>query len=83
MMAAKVVKEGKFGIAVNKMADGDVAVIVSWCGVGGDEIGCVVQRYGDALIVIGERSGMGWSDVDQPYPDCMVRILRPGTQIEL
>lgn len=40
------------------MKDGDVAEIVNWFCDDEMEPGTVVQRYKDALIIIGERSGL-------------------------
>ena len=62
----------------NDMKDGDVAVIVGWTNV--SFIGCIVQRYGSALITLGAPHGSGWSGFFStgPAEGCLVRILESG-----
>jgi hypothetical protein len=43
---------------LTNMKDGDVAEIVNWFCDEEMEPGTIVQRYGDALIIIGGRSGL-------------------------
>lgn len=82
---AKIVNVPVSHVCLSKMEDGDIAEIVKW-GINHIQIGKIVQRYKNNLIVIGSHSGAGWSDIFKPgvcLDDCIVRILPPGTQIEL
>lgn len=69
------------------MKDGDVAEIVNWFCDDEMEPGTVVQRYKDALIIIGERSGSCYPNIftveDMHLVKCKVTILPPGSTIML
>ena len=57
---AIVVQTAPTVISVYEMKDGDVAVVVE-SGITKDvSVGTVVQRSGEGLILIGERSGVGY-----------------------
>ena len=51
------------------------------------EPGTIVQRYGDALIIIGERSGLCYPKLftaeDEHLLTCKVTVLPPGSTIML
>lgn len=71
-------------VCLSKMEDGDVAEIIAW--TDRREIGKVIQRYGNNIIIIGEPYGssyptiLGYDNVDE---ECLVKILSKGTTIEL
>lgn len=71
---------------LTNMKDGDVAEIVNWfCD---EEPGTIVQRYGDALIIIGGRSGLCYPKLftvedTRRLLTCKVTILPPGSTIML
>jgi len=69
-------------ICVNDMKDGDIAIIRKW-GIS-DYVGCIVQRYENNLIRLGENSGKGWSDVlNYRNENFRVEILPKGTLLEV
>lgn len=68
-------------VSLEKMQDGDIAVIVGWgyssC------LGAIVQRYHDDLIYLGKGWGSCWPGVFKGFhKECFVRILKKGV-IEL
>ena len=70
------------------MKDGELGVLISFPGSGKDLGSTVVQRYKDNLIIIGQRSGLGWSDffsVRTPLQlqKYLYRPLEPGELIEV
>jgi hypothetical protein len=83
---AKLIKKVTTIIPAHDMADGQVGVIVQW-GSNSEFEYRVVQRYGDDLVQIGERSGHGWTGffsqgAIQPETH-MVKLLTRGSQIEI
>lgn len=72
---------------LTNMKDGDVAEIVNWFRDEEMEPGTIVQRYGDALIIIGERSGLCYPKLftaeDTCLLTCRVTVLPPGSTIML
>ncbi len=82
----KIVSEpGPKNIHVHAMKDGQIAVIVDWSCAG--NVGKFVQRYGDALVSLGEHDGASWPNLFSNgvtlMDSCQVRILKPGTVIEI
>lgn len=68
-------------IPASQMQDGDIGVITSWAVT--PYIGTVVQKFGRYLISLGKPSGESWdSNWDQPKHN-RVRILPPGTLLEI
>lgn len=73
-------------VYLGSMKDGDVAEVISWFN---DEIemGTVVQRYGNALIIIGKYSGESYPTIfnggDEELNNAEVRILNSGSEIIL
>ena len=72
-------------ISVSNMPDGALGVLVE-CATCPDSVGQIVQRYGSALVVLGERSGRCWGTicentaVKSPF---RVRLLKPGELIRV
>lgn len=86
----KVLTEPRFEIHVSEMKDGDIAVIVSWKHVNNKDT--IVQRCGDDLISLGKGLSSKWAGVfafgesrltKGASPHCQVRVLPPGTTIEV
>lgn len=88
---AKVIKRASDVISLSKMRDGDVAEVVKWY----DSlvpVGTVIQRYGEAVVLIGEAKGKCYPlifDLECDYLEYKylryieVRILPKGTVITL
>lgn len=76
-------------IHVSDMKDGAIAEITSWSSGQGRYLGIVVQRWGDDLIELGAPRRSGWPNLfkgninKKDYPECQVRILPPGTTLEI
>lgn len=83
-MGAKVKGYADDTIHVSELKDGQVAVITSW-NDGEDYKGLIIQRYSDAFISIGNRTGLSWSTriTKEKFPECKVKVLPPGTEIIL
>ena len=84
-MSCCVIGDVNDRIPVQQKLDGQVAVICKW-GTDSEPIGRVVQRYRSVLVVLGEPSGWCYGAVlgnSLPQPDCLVRVLPPGTKIEV
>lgn len=83
---AKVINSKIRVACLTDMKDGDVAEVINWLGDGMDP-GTVVQRYGDALIVIGARRGECYPTIftaaSSELCNCKVMILPPGSAIML
>ena len=71
-------------VHINKMQDGDIAVITHW-GDCDEYIGRVVQRYKDTLISVGRESQERFSEIftSSTNKECFVRILQPGDTITI
>lgn len=73
---------------LKNMRDGDVAEVITWFSDGSSlDSGTVVQRYGNALIVIGKCRGESYPNIftaeDSCLCQCKVIILPPGSTIIL
>ena len=73
---------------LKNMRDGDVAEVITWLSDGSSlDSGTVVQRYGNALIVIGKCRGESYPNIftveDSWLCQCKVIILPPGSTIIL
>ena len=85
MKGVLIIDNRQIDIPLGEMLDGQIGRITRWwsgC------VGAVVQRYGDALVVIGRARGEGWLGAFAGclplYPnDYRIQILPPGTQIEI
>lgn len=55
-MSVKLVNEIVYDVHVSTMNDGDIAVITKWA-PDSSMIGTIVQRYYDALIIVGKPGG--------------------------
>ena len=76
----RLVNNEGLGVALDKMKDGDVAVIVSW--QVDEYLGQLVQRYDDCLVCLGARSGKGWGKMfPGEHNGLRVRILEEGETI--
>lgn len=81
---AKVFERKSEVVSVTNMQDGDVAEIVEWHHAGC--IGAIIQRYDDAIILIGKPSSEAYVSIldwDEAVTECRVKILSPGTLIVL
>lgn len=68
-------------IPVGVMKDGDIGVITQWDGLESD-IGKIVQRLGDTIIVLGQDSKQQWPIVCTGRTgNYRVRILEKGEKI--
>jgi hypothetical protein len=78
----RVIDDNFEEISYWNMKDGQIGVISRWST--GDYIGVVVQRYGKHLVALNKPYKSGWQNL---WPDqidgCMVRILPPGTKLEV
>ncbi len=86
MYNPKVVSEPSPSVHVSEMKDGDVAVIVEW-GTRRHR-GASVKRKGDDLVYMDGSDSWDAAFGDFPLtkknnPSCLVRILPPGTTIQL
>ncbi len=82
-MACVVKKETEESVSIDDMKDGDMAVIVHWSSYP-QFVDYVVQRSGNMLILLGVPSGRSFgSFFDTPSGSIRVRILNPGSLIEL
>ena len=82
-MKCRVIRgDGKSGIPVTDMEDGDVAEIVQW-ETDPLVVGKAVQRCGNTLTPIGEDSSFSWTCVftGRLHSDCRVRLLQRGDTI--
>ena len=85
----KVIKESSTDVCVQRMRDGDIGVVVAWNGSSKDGyVGRVVQRYGENLISLGMGKDNSWCGLfgghnRAAWEDCLVRILNPGTKLEV
>ena len=81
----KIVEEAQKDICVNDMKDGEIGVITKW-EVEENETR-FVQRYKDIIISLGKDSGATYDMILQnthlANKNCRVRILPPGTKIEI
>lgn len=71
-------------VPLGQMKDGDLAAIVSWRSYP-ERTGRVVQRYGNALVMVGAHSGKSFSTIfagGGPTDGCVVRILKAGETIQ-
>lgn len=71
----------------SEMNDGEIGVIVEWDSLG-NHIGTVVQMVIKDLICIGKHRNSGWSgakdwSVDDETKNCKIKILPPGTLLEI
>ena len=84
IMGVKLRKEEqKPGICVYDMKDGDIGEIVDWPIE--QYIGRIVQRYKNCLLIVGQDSRKGWSEIfDRPHDNhCRIRLLQPGEMLEI
>lgn len=63
------------------MEDGHIAVVTTWTEPS-SMVGKIVQRYGNALIILGAQSGEAFGDVSVAS-HCRVQILDPGDSITI
>jgi hypothetical protein len=87
----KIVAHGPSFTHINKMVDGQIAIIRKWSVP--TYIGRIVQRYQDSLIALGEPSGNSWPNLFKSQANCQpplsdtsehyVEILGAGTVIEI
>ena len=72
------VKYGCLELSIYDMKDGDIGVIVEWFGSRiRNEVGLVVQRYGNILVVLGKGSGSSYPSILKEKKDgFLVNILR-------
>ncbi len=72
-------------ISPNQMLDGQIGVFESWPGVSPQYIGKVVQRYGVALVLLGQCSGNSFASVCRADSTCpaRIRLLSPGDTIHI
>ena len=83
-MSVKLRKENDpMTINMHDMEDGDIGEIINWNVH--DYIGRIVQRYGQHLLSVGQRSGKGWAGMFNAQRDenRRVRILEPGEVLEI
>ncbi|KKN29890.1 hypothetical protein LCGC14_0839680 [marine sediment metagenome] len=85
-MACRVVDElGPEGIPIFKMRDGELGEILAWNDdPDGPYRGKVVQRYVDAIVILGEHSAKAFSTLlREPKEGYRVRILKPRDTIQI
>jgi hypothetical protein len=72
-------------IHVSQMQDGQIGEIVSWS-VSGYENAIVQKMFPHYLFAIGHPTSC-WENIQnitiKTYPDCKVRLLKPGEYIEI
>jgi hypothetical protein len=72
-------------VPVDKMVDGDVAIITAWTKPNPEYVGRIVQRFSDTLLTLGGVKDNSWDvifNASQLYLlDCRVRILQKGETI--
>jgi hypothetical protein len=72
-------------VPVDKMVDGDVAIITAWTKPNPEYVGRIVQRCGDILLTLGGDSSKTWDSIfnaSRSYLfDCRIRILQKGETI--
>ena len=82
-MPCKVDPPAVKGVGLSCMENGELAVIVSWPGWP-QRVGQVVQRYQNAMVILGTRSGQCFPTLIGSNPEsCRVRILEPGESITI
>lgn len=71
-------------VPIQDMADGDLGVVAEWP-TGDVSPGTVVQRYRDAIILVGVRSGMAYTTILQLPREHSpkVHILPAGSHIRV
>lgn len=73
-------------VSLFDMKDGEVAEIIKWHDPH-VSVGTIIQKYGDAAILIGEVKGRCYPNIfeseDESLEDIKVRILPKGTVITL
>lgn len=78
----KIVSINANWVTPRQMEDGQIGVIRKWNDE--DQIGKLVQKYKEQLIVLGERSGQsfpnGGTIIDTNF---MIEILQPGALLEI
>lgn len=79
----KLEKNDECSVHIDSMKDGDVAVIVEWGEYDNSHVGEVVQRYKNALVVLGKPSANCWTTMfthgnSNKY---RVRILKKGEKL--
>lgn len=81
----RIVSPISSGIRVYEMNDGDIAEIISWPSGLEKHVGNIVQRSGNDLVRLGETKANSWLNffANEDYSVCQVRILPPGTRIEI
>lgn len=78
----KIIEEPKNDISIREMVDGQIGIITEFPG-NPKHVNEIVQRYGVALIVLGQNLGNSWPTAFVSLPEARVRILPPGTKIEI
>ncbi len=72
------------GIPVTEMKCGQIGVIIKWGSVDNENVGKVVQRYGNILIVLGEHSGLCFDQIfSTECKNYRVRLLYSGNTIKI
>lgn len=70
-------------VTPSEMKDGEIGVIINWEDRT-DYSGRVVQKYGKALITLGEGYFLSWTEADKiTNPLCQIEILPKGTTLEI
>jgi hypothetical protein len=82
----KVISEGINDIHVGDLQPGQVGMITGW--TSRHYLGRVVVRYKNSLITVGGMEGECWDNMDKlsdkdVYPQLRVRVLVPGTKLEV
>lgn len=83
-MGVKLKKGTLKEVSCLEMEDGDIAVILSWPKFFDNysPVGKIIQRFGSKLVVLGEGVGKHYPEIPKSK-ECLVRILTPGTLIEI
>lgn len=75
----RITSESMSDIPVSEMMDGQLATITTPAEV----CGMVVQRFGNAIVPLGCSINFAWENVNAGRLTFRVRILPPGTKLEV
>lgn len=68
-------------IPVREMEDGQIGVIAEWS-TQPMYVGVIIQRYNNYLVALGKPYVCSWYEITDNH-GCRVRILQPGTLLEV
>lgn len=85
---AKIISDPQNSIPVGQMKDGEIGLVIKWQNDGNVTLNqTLVQRFEHKIILLNCPSGRHYplllTTDEATNGECMVRILAPGTVIEL